>query len=139
MCRDRRGPAIAAQVLIYPALDPRCESESYREFGDGYLLDAASVRQAWRWYLNGADAEPYAAPALAYVGGLPPSLVITAEYDVLRDEERLYAARLEASGVPAHVERFEGNVHGLWAYGRVLTTAAVADQAIVRFLARHHC
>ncbi|HEY4726893.1 MAG TPA: alpha/beta hydrolase [Actinomycetes bacterium] len=123
--RDRGGPAIAFQLLVYPALDAAGDTASWREFADGHYLTAAGMRWYWDHYLGGADGRaPDASPLrAAFVGGLPPALVIGAEYDILRDEGEAYAARLAEAGVDATASRHAGVVHGFVRW-RAVTGAA---------------
>jgi acetyl esterase len=125
--RDRGGPAIGFQLLVYPITDHAMDTASYREHADGYALTAAGMRWYWDHYLGGADGTaPDASPLrAAFFGGLPPALVVTAEHDVLRDEGEAYAARLRAAGVPADVRRYPGMVHGFFRW-RTVTPAAEA-------------
>jgi acetyl esterase len=123
--RDRGGPAIAFQLLVYPVLDAAGGTASWREYADGYHLTADGMRWYWDHYLGGADgAAPDASPLrAAFVGGLPPALVIGAEYDILRDEGEAYAARLAEAGVDATASRHAGVVHGFVRW-RAVTGAA---------------
>jgi acetyl esterase len=113
--RERAGPRIAAQVLMYPALDPARDTASYTENGTGYLLDEPSMQWFWQQYLQSDDHEkdPLAAPGRADdLRGLPTATVITAEFDPLRDEGENYAARLAEAGVAARSHRVPGMLHG---------------------------
>jgi acetyl esterase len=127
--RDRGGPPIAFQLLVYPITDAAMDTASYKEMAEGYGLEAATMRWYWDHYLGGADgARPDASPLrAAFFGGLPPALVITAEHDVLRDEGEAYAERLRAAGVPARVRRWPGMAHGFLRW-RAVTPAA--DRAL---------
>lgn len=114
MSRDRDGPEIAAQLLMYPCLSPALATESWRRYGSGHLLTERSMRWYWEQYLPGpGDREhPYAAPALADdLGGLPPGIVMTACADPLRDEGDEYARRLARHGDVTHLAA-AGAVHG---------------------------
>jgi acetyl esterase len=127
--RDAAMP-LDHQVLIYPMIDPMTASESYDELG-GYGLDRASVRLAWDTYVPDVAQRfgPDAAPMAADLTGLPPALVITAEYDVLRDEGADYADALIAAGVPVVHVRYAGMGHGFARKLAVIDAArAVADQ-----------
>ena len=97
------------QVLIYPAIDPMMASESYAELG-GYGLDRASMELAWETYVPDPAQRfsPDVAPLAADLAGMPPTLIITAEYDVLRDEGDDYADALLAAGVPVVHVRYLG-------------------------------
>jgi acetyl esterase len=123
--RDRGGPAIGFQLLVYPVLDAAGDTASWREYADGYHLTADGMRWYWDHYLGGAGgAAPDASPLrAAFVGGLPPALVIGAEYDILRDEGEAYAARLAEAGVDATASRHAGVVHGFVRW-RAVTGAA---------------
>lgn len=87
--RDRGGPRLSLQVLVYPVIDPSCATESMRTNGRDYMLTSDSMQWMWSLYVGKEDdfTNPYAAPRFAHdLSGLPPALVITAEYDPLRDE-----------------------------------------------------
>lgn len=111
--RDAAAP-LDYQVLIYPVIDPMMASESYDEM-DGYGLDRASMRLSWETFVPDPalrytpDLAPLAVPDLS---GMPPTLMITAEYDVLRDEGADYADALIAAGVPVVHVRYAGVNHG---------------------------
>lgn len=123
MARDRGGPPIVFQLLIYPATDSACDAPSQRENADGYLLTYADMLWFWGHYLGDSTkgAEPYASPLrAARVNGLPPALVITAEFDPLRDEGEHYAKRLEEAGVPARLSRYHGMIHGFFGMGQMM-------------------
>jgi acetyl esterase len=126
--RDRGGPAIAFQLLVYPALDAAGDTGSWRDHADGFHLTAAGMRWYWDHYLGGADGTaPDASPLrAAFLGGLPPALVIVAEHDVLRDEGEAYAARLAGAGVAATASRYPGMVHGFLRWRAVTATAGTA-------------
>lgn len=139
MSRDRQGPRIAAQVLIYPVTDCGCDTESYRRNGEGYFLTAAAMRWFWRQYAPHSEqaAHPYASPLrAASLNGLPPAFVLTAEYDILRDEGRAYAARLAREGVPVEVLDCEGLIHAFVRRLHDFDRAADACRAVGAFLKR---
>jgi acetyl esterase/lipase len=117
MARDRGKPAIALQLLIYPVTDHRYDTLSYRDNADGYLLTKQAMVWFWNHYLAAErDGEnPYASPLRAGdLKGLPPAMVVTAEFDPLRDEGEAYAARLREAGVPVKHRRYDGIIHGFF-------------------------
>ena len=134
--RDAGGPAIAFQLLVYPVTDATCSSASYRENADGYLLTADSMRWFLDHYLGAdrqdkerlADVSPLHTDDLQ---GLPPALVVTAEFDPLRDEGEAFAERLKAAGVEVEVSRYAGMIHGFWAMDAVFDSAAKALEETV--------
>ncbi len=138
MARDRRGPVIAYQLLIYPVTAPAkgTQSASYAENADGYLLTRGGMEWFWDHYLAAAedDRNPYASPLHAPdLAGLPPAMVVTAEFDPLRDEGQAYARRLREAGVPVRTAHFEGLIHGFFwmagalEAGRTLTAEMGAE------------
>ncbi|QGU06611.1 Carboxylesterase NlhH [Corynebacterium occultum] len=135
--RDENGPQISAQVLVYPAIDANAETASKREFQEGYVITSAGMDHFWESYLSSPeDADhPHATPSNASsLTGLPPALVLTNEYEVLRDEGEDYAAQLSAAGVDTTHQRFDGLVHGVyWMSGAVPRSHELHD-AVVAFL-----
>jgi len=119
MARDRGGPAIAYQLLIYPVTAPAKGTEfaSYRENGEGYLLTKGSMEWFWDHYLPSPEEgkNPYASPLHASdLSRLPPAMVVTAEFDPLRDEGLAYARRLQDAGVKVKISHHEGMIHGFF-------------------------
>jgi acetyl esterase len=117
MAKERGGPAIAYQALIYPCTNCSMETESHQVNGEGYLLTRDSMQWFYGHYLRNEEDKlnPYASPLLAQdLSGLPPALVITAEYDPLRDEGEAYAARLTEAGVSVEMTRYDGMIHGFF-------------------------
>jgi len=132
MARDRRGPELAFQLLIYPVTDADFERASYVENAEGFLLEAVGMRWFWDLYVPdlAQRSEPYCAPLRAVdLAGLPPALVITAELDPLRDEGEAYAKGLREAGVPVTATRYDGMIHGFFGMGLLAQGArdAVAD------------
>jgi len=119
MARDnhaagKSAPEIRFQVPIYPVTNHNFNTASYADNAEGYYLTQKMMRWFWDQYLpnDSAGQESYASPLLADLAGLPPSLVITAEYDPLRDEGEAYADRLSSAGVSAELVRYNGQIHG---------------------------
>ncbi len=111
--RNESGPKILAQVLIYPVLDPACDSQSYLSFADGYGLTRDDMKWFWQQYAGNREGGVYLSPSRAdSLRGLPPALVITAQCDVLRDEAESYAANLKDAGVSVNHRRYDGAIHG---------------------------
>ena len=114
MARDRATPHLAQQTLVVPVLDRDFTTPSYSEKAEGPGLTRRRMQWYWDLYLRDDSdaANPYAAPAAAEsLAGLPPSLVLTAEYDVLRDEGSRYAERLQSAGVPTTHRDYAGMTH----------------------------
>jgi acetyl esterase len=133
MARDRRASLPAFQLLVYPVTDRNFDTGSYVTNAEGYQLNRDGMVWYWDHYLeNAADASnPYAAPLQARdLSGLPPALVITAEYDPLRDEGEAYALRLERAGVPTVCTRYDGMIHGFFGMAAAIDKGREAvDQA----------
>jgi acetyl esterase len=119
ICRDDGGPALAAQLLIYPAVDlgqdPGEVYPSRLANADGYFLTADDMLWFSGHYVGGADpADPRLSPIHGRLDGLPPAVVATAEYDPLRDEGEAYARALEEAGVQVTCRRYAGLIHGFF-------------------------
>ena len=127
MIRDKGGPEVALQLLVYPVTDGvNFNTPSYHENGQDYMLTTESMHWFWDHYAPDAEdrRNPYASPLLAdSLEGLPPALVMTAEYDPLRDEGEAYASALAAAGVDAKAIRCEGLIHGFFAQTRMVKAA----------------
>ncbi|BBZ65179.1 esterase [Mycolicibacterium insubricum] len=114
MARDRGGPPIAAQLLLYPVLDADFTTDSYRLFGQGFYNSRTAMQWYWDQYVpNIGDREhPYAAPLHADLTGLPPAVVVIAGHDPLRDEGLAYLDALSRAGVPTVRLHYDGAIHG---------------------------
>lgn len=132
MARDRGRPAVDGQILFYPVtdLDERNLTASRQAYSQGYLLDERFMRYAARLY-KADPRDPYASPAAAAdLSRLPAALVITAEFDPLRDEGETYAARLKLAGVATTLHRYQGLTHCFVSMDRSLPQALAAlDEA----------
>jgi acetyl esterase len=132
--RDEGGPRLVGQLLIYPVTDHYdANMPSMTENAEGYGLGRDGMIWFWNHYLNSAaeGAHPHASPnRVANLGGLPPALVVTAQYDPLRDEGEYYAARLREAGVPTEMKRWDGVNHGFFFWPGVVDRASAAmDEA----------
>ena len=131
------------QLLVYPATDMRMDYPSHRENAQGYLLTADSMKWFIGHYLQGDDKkkiDPLYSPILsddALLKKSPPTLVITAEFDPLRDEGEAYAARLSAVGVPTSTVRFHGQIHAFFGMSELLDDAAAAIALSASYLRKH--
>ena len=136
--RDQQGTSIAAQVLIYPAVDlSNLDRPSALQFAKGLFL----TRERMAWFIaqyvpdKAARSDPLVSPLLAKnLHNLPPTLIITAEFDPLRDEGEAYAAALKQSGVTTEQQRFDGVLHGFASMDRWFPEADQATDLIAAFL-----
>jgi len=129
--RDQGGPALAGMHLVYPVTNADFETNSYREFAEGYGLTRAGMRAYWNLYTRDpADRlHPLCAPLRDHLHGLPPALVQLAELDVLRSDGELLAAKLNIVGGSATLLTYPGVLHGFFRYTAAVEKArtAVAD------------
>jgi len=128
LIRDKNlgDPEIALQILLCPVTDlVKFETPSYQEYGEGHLLTTAMMRTWKGYYLTGCEEgthyEPYCSPVREQnLGNLPPAIIITAEYDPLRDEGDAYGQLLLFNGVMSEVRREEGMIHNFFWFGGVI-------------------
>jgi len=141
LARDRGGPALAFQMLLYPMLDDRCETPSCREVQDIGIWDGWAHREAYEALLEpGTEADAYAAPVRAGdLAGLPPGYVDVGELDALRDESSDYASRLMCAGVPTELHVYAGAYHGweIFAPDADVSARVIADRLTVLRRALH--
>lgn len=131
------GPDLRGQVLVYPVCDAARDTESYRANRAGYLLTASAMAWFWDCYLgpDGDPLDPFASPIRAAdFDGLPAALVITAEYDPLRDEGEAYARHLDGFDVRVELQRFDGVIHGFLGMEALVPEADAAMTRIGTFL-----
>ncbi|KAB0496616.1 alpha/beta hydrolase [Pseudomonas vancouverensis] len=129
LAAQRKGPKIGYQCLFYPVTDAACDSQSFEDFAEGYLLSAAAMRWFWQQYLQEAVQadDPLASPLRAEnLADLPPTTLITAGFDPLMDEGEALAACLRDAGVPIRLRRCEGMVHGFISMAPFVEAAAQA-------------
>ena len=131
--RDEGGPRLALQLLVYPVTDHDFDTGSYVENADGFVLTREGMRWYWDHYLPEADARTHAhaSPLRAEnVQGVAPAVVLTCEYDPLRDEGEAYAQRLAEAGVPIVCRRYDGLVHGVYRWqGKVRRAWELIDDS----------
>ncbi len=116
LAKERGGPSIAYQVLFYPVTDANFETQSYRDYAQKHFLTREAMKWFWGHYTadEAVRKEPTASPlraSLDQLKGLPPALVITGEFDVLRDEGEAYAHKLSEAGVTVKAVRLLGTIH----------------------------
>jgi acetyl esterase len=129
LVRERQGPKINFQALLYPVTDANLDNGSYRQFGDGrYWPSTAGMAWFWDSYVAADQRqEPTVSPlqaSVAQLQGLPPALVITAENDVLRDEGEAYAHKLIEAGVLVTATRYLGTIHDFMMLNALAETPA---------------
>lgn len=139
--RDQHSRQAQAMFLMYPVTNfPDPEPESYRTRGTGCGLTASAMRWFWGHYLQNSEeaANPHASPLRASsLGGLPPTYVLTADHDPLRDEGEAFAARLDAEGVRVQLLRYADMNHGFMQLVGLLDRADEALQAAIAWLKPH--
>ena len=135
VCARELPELVSAQLLIYPTTDPFGSYPSRTENAEGYLLDRAAMEWFFRHYISGVadlrEDDARLSPLRADLTGLAPALVVTAEFDPLRDEGEAYAAKLAEAGVKVDAARYDGMVHGFVDMGPVSPAAAIAVDDIV--------
>ena len=114
MARDRGGPSLRAQLLLYPVIAADFDTESYRLFGTGFYNPEPALRWYWDQYVPELPdrSHPYAVPLHGDLAGLPPAVLVTTGHDPLRDEAFAYAQALTDAGVAVTRCDFDGAVHG---------------------------
>jgi len=137
MARDRGGPELCFQLLIYPVVNRDFETPSYRENASGYGLAREDMIWFWNHYLRSEEdaRNAYAAPLLATdVRDLPPALIVTAGFDVLRDEAELYARHLREAGVEVELASYPTMIHGFFGMHPWIDEAARAVEQAAKKL-----
>lgn len=115
LARDRDGPEIARQLLVYPVTDHAFDTDSYTENASGYFITRGDMERFWGEYIETDfdGGHPYASPLRAPdLGGLPPATVLTCGFDPLRDEGRAYADCLAEAGVSVRRLEYDDMIHG---------------------------
>lgn len=129
MARDRGGPSLRFQLLIYPVTDFDDDSPSMREFAEGHFLTSGFIDWCYGSYIpsRGQRRNAYASPMNAHdLRGLPPAMIITGECDPLRDQGEKYAEKLRQAGVAVELKRYEGMIHPFFSLGGIIDGGRVA-------------
>jgi acetyl esterase len=137
MALDSREFKVALQVLIYPMTDQSREYPSYERNASGYMLTSAALHWFMDNYIPDREdrKDPMASPMLRpSLKGLPPALVIAAEFDPLVDENEAYARRLKEAGVPTDYVCFPGMIHPFFTLGGVIENSAKAEALVAQAL-----
>ena len=137
MAREKNEISLKAQVLIYPMLDATLSSTSLVVNANMPPFTLVDCVYSWQLYLpKDVDRRnPFVSPLHAeHLAGLPPALVLTAEYDILADEGELYAQRLRDVGIDVEHEDFKGMIHGFFHWGGITPAARLATNRVVQYL-----
>ena len=132
MAKDKGGPKLKCQIMLWPVTDANFETESYHEYANGYFLSRAMMMWFWDAYApdEAQRCEIYAAPlqaTLEHLKGLPPALIQVAGNDVLRDEGVAYARKLDLAGVDVTSVRYENLIHDYGLLNAISQVPAVRD------------
>ncbi|MBR0940643.1 MULTISPECIES: alpha/beta hydrolase fold domain-containing protein [Bradyrhizobium] len=137
LARDRGGPEIAGQLLVCPVTDCTFDRPSYNDNATGYFLTRSLMYWFWDLYCSPADrTDPRVSPLRGNVAGLPPALVVTCEFDPLRDEGIAYAEAMAAAGVPVEQLRARGHFHSSFAMVDVVITGVAGRVQMAEALRR---
>lgn len=131
------GIGVRCQVLIYPVADSSLSTPSWERYAEGPNLTLEGAQMAWSLYTPGSTerSHPDAAPLLADdLEDLPPTLIITAEHDPLRDEAVQYAQKLQSVGVNVSLSQYPGMIHGFFQMGGIIANGKQAIQEVAEFL-----
>jgi acetyl esterase/lipase len=137
MAKKQGAPKLRAQVLLWPVTDANFDTPSYKQFANGHFLSRDLMVWFWDHYTKDEQArrDIHASPlqaTSAQLQGLPPALIQTAEFDVLRDEGEAYARKLDAAGVAVKSVRYNGMIHDFGLLNALSTlpeTRSALDQA----------
>lgn len=128
MCKEKGGPRIDLQVLFYPVTDANFDTESYKQFETKHFLSREAMKWFWNHYIDEAQRkQPKACPLQAtteQLKGLPPAVIFTAEFDVLRDEGEAFARKLSDAGVIVKATRMLGTIHDFVMLNAITETPA---------------
>jgi acetyl esterase len=137
--KNTKGPSLRAQVLIYPAIDSDCASKTYSSYASGYGLTRDSMQWYWKQYVGDRQTGVYASPSKANsFTGMPETIIITAQYDILREEGETFAKKLKDAGVVVNHQRYDGVIHGFIHFAGAFdqgkkATTNIADQLKAMF------
>lgn len=140
LSRDRKGPTISYQMLIYPMLDLTFSFPSHKELDKGYLLDESSLIWYREMYIGSEHdpKKPLISPLwFSNFSGLPPAFLLTCEFDPLKDEGKAYADKLQQAGIPIYFREYEGMTHGFFQMPGILDEASLAITSASESLKNH--
>ena len=129
MAQERGAPSLVLQLLEYPATDYASNTPSCKENAEGYFLTTEMMRWFWNHYVNSPEDgnNPLASPLRATrLQGLAPAAIYTAEFDPLRDDGAMYAAKLREAGVPVEYKCYDGLIHGYFGMAKAVEPAQKA-------------
>ena len=137
--RDDQRDDIQLQLLLYPVIEPQFNSATYEQYAEGFGLTRDVMEFFWHQYLPDTSMwnNSYAVPSSARLSGLPKAFVVTAEYDVLRDEGESYAKRLSESGCDVTLVRYKGMLHGFIHFSGMFDEGVKAIAKIGRYVRDH--
>ena len=135
LAKERDGPPIRFQLLFYPVTDANFETSSYMKYQEGYWLSREAMKWFWDNYVSNQTniKEPTVSPLRASIDrlrGLPPTLIINGEFDVLRDEGEAYAHKLMGAGVQVTAVRYHGTIHDFVMLNALSDTPAAVERSI---------
>jgi acetyl esterase len=139
LARQEGGPPIRFQLLIYPAVGTTGHSRSMRLFAAGYLFGVKELQEAIDEYVpNPADRRDWRALPINQTDyrGLPPAFIVSAEYEIMRDDIEAYGARLRRAGVPVEIHRYPGTVHPFLSMAKAIPAGREAIDECADKLAR---
>ena len=131
--KAKKSPKVAGQILVYPCLDARLCHPSVKKYSKGFLLTEANTKWYVKQYVRNEEdiTNPFVSPLLAEdCSNLPPAFILTAGFDILQDEAKLYAAKLRASGVAIQHNHYNGLIHGFFNFPLISNTALQAYKDI---------
>lgn len=135
IAKERKGPSLAGQILIYPVLDYNFETDSYKKYAQHYFLTASSMIWFWNQYLPSPNegANPLASPLRGNIQGLPPTFLLLAHFDPLHDEGCAYAQKLKEGGIPVCLKTYP-TIHAFVSFAHILNIGHEAIDDVAKYL-----